>query len=51
MHALVDIALIAVVLILVLYHLEVVLEWALVLGVLAWCIGQYGHQTVQTWLN
>lgn len=51
MHALVDIALIAVALVLILYYLDVVLEWLLVLGILAWCSAQYGADKVQSWLN
>lgn len=51
MHALVDIALIAVLVVLALYYLDVVLEWLLVLGVLSWTICQYGAKAVETWLN
>lgn len=51
MHALMDIALITVVIVLVCYYWEPVLEVALSLGILAWCVAQYGSQTVNTWLN
>lgn len=51
MHALMDIALITVVIVLACYYLEAVLEWTLVLGVLIWCIARYGNQAVSQWLQ
>lgn len=51
MHAIMDIALITVVLVLVCYHWEVVLEFGLSVGIVLWCAAQYGNEAVQSWLK